>query len=538
MANTDELLRQGIALVKAGQKPQARTVLEQVVDMDDQNVQAWLWLSACVDTVEDQQVCLENVLALDPGNDKARRGLDALKNMNKPRPRVPESAPVADPFAMGGSNGGAVGMGWDDYAAPVQAAPSPANPEVDVPATSVDWGKGSAPAHGSGKQVQLPSSEEYDDWMANLPLAPASETSLPIASPANANAFGNFGDFGDFAAEFNSDGSGSKPQINVQTSQPSGGGFGAATGGSDPFGGDDPFGLATNKPAAQVSAPVQPSASPFGDSFDFGSFDTPTKSAGSKSADPFGSTGSAAFDSGPFGMGTSAPADDPFSSTNANFEGGFNRPGGAPAANVATANTSAGGSKSLFDEPFDFGGFAAPATPAAPLPPAANAGGFNLPTSSARNQPQPAVQGDSGLFGDFDDPQGGSMGGDQGIFGAPVQAAPASSPRIRYDAMPDTFDTGFEEDLPDTRGASELLGGSGLFQDTEPDPYNRRASVTVRKNGAISGAGLFGGDSATGFAALPAELQVRSGGGNRVGTMLLLLLNVLALAFLAYNFIR
>jgi len=71
----DRLLREGIAAAKSSQHERARDLLTRVVKQDEENVLAWLWLSGVMDSLEDQEVCLKNVLALDPDNGAARRGL-------------------------------------------------------------------------------------------------------------------------------------------------------------------------------------------------------------------------------------------------------------------------------------------------------------------------------------------------------------------------------------------------------------------------------------------------------------------------------
>ena len=78
MPDTTELLQQGIALAKAGQREEARTILMQVVEQDERNESAWLWLSGVVDSDDDKAVALENVLTLNPDNEWARRGLQML----------------------------------------------------------------------------------------------------------------------------------------------------------------------------------------------------------------------------------------------------------------------------------------------------------------------------------------------------------------------------------------------------------------------------------------------------------------------------
>ena len=49
-------LRQGIAAARAGQQAQAREMLMQVVEIDEENLLAWLWLSGVVDSLEDRVV--------------------------------------------------------------------------------------------------------------------------------------------------------------------------------------------------------------------------------------------------------------------------------------------------------------------------------------------------------------------------------------------------------------------------------------------------------------------------------------------------
>jgi formylglycine-generating enzyme required for sulfatase activity len=75
----DKLLKQGIAALKAGHKAEARDLLTQVVEQDERNEMAWLWLSGAVETDEERRICLENVLAINPNNSVAQRGLESLR---------------------------------------------------------------------------------------------------------------------------------------------------------------------------------------------------------------------------------------------------------------------------------------------------------------------------------------------------------------------------------------------------------------------------------------------------------------------------
>lgn len=77
--NADDLLQQGIAAFQAGRKAEARELLLQLIEQDERNEMAWLWLSGAVETEKDRLVCLENVLEINPHSRVARRGVEALR---------------------------------------------------------------------------------------------------------------------------------------------------------------------------------------------------------------------------------------------------------------------------------------------------------------------------------------------------------------------------------------------------------------------------------------------------------------------------
>jgi hypothetical protein len=76
--NTETTLRQAVAAAKAGRKTEARHLLETVLDADERNEQAWLWMSGVVESDEERIICLENVLTINPQNQAARKGLAAF----------------------------------------------------------------------------------------------------------------------------------------------------------------------------------------------------------------------------------------------------------------------------------------------------------------------------------------------------------------------------------------------------------------------------------------------------------------------------
>src|SRR5215212_3071761 len=73
------MLYEGALAVQEGRHADAQGLLLQVIERDEQNEQAWLWLSGAMEDPADQQVALENVLALNPSNSAARQGLDHLR---------------------------------------------------------------------------------------------------------------------------------------------------------------------------------------------------------------------------------------------------------------------------------------------------------------------------------------------------------------------------------------------------------------------------------------------------------------------------
>jgi tetratricopeptide (TPR) repeat protein len=68
-----------------------------LLELDENNEQAWLWLSGVVDDDADRRVCLENVLALNPNQTAARKGLAKLDAESPPKERVTKTYPAVSP---------------------------------------------------------------------------------------------------------------------------------------------------------------------------------------------------------------------------------------------------------------------------------------------------------------------------------------------------------------------------------------------------------------------------------------------------------
>jgi hypothetical protein len=76
---TEDTLHQAIALAQAGQKDQARALLQQVLSDNPANETAWLWLTDCVTTSQERILALETCLRFVPNSRAARAGLAALR---------------------------------------------------------------------------------------------------------------------------------------------------------------------------------------------------------------------------------------------------------------------------------------------------------------------------------------------------------------------------------------------------------------------------------------------------------------------------
>lgn len=152
-ANVDGMVRSAVESYRAGNKAEARQLLERALEIDEYNETAWLWLSAVVETKEEQQTCLENVLVINPNNDRAKQGLRSLGI--DPEALIAESEPEPD---EGFSN---EGFSDEDF---TNGEPDPALAAGDDPYY--------VPTSSSSSQHQGDNltSDDYDQWMSQLDL--------------------------------------------------------------------------------------------------------------------------------------------------------------------------------------------------------------------------------------------------------------------------------------------------------------------------------------------------------------------------------
>ena len=91
MSDQDSL-RLAISAIRAGRKSEARRLLALMLEADPRNEDAWLWMSAVVDTDEQRIDCLKRVLAINPANGPALKGLAQLRGESPAPGGKPDSA--------------------------------------------------------------------------------------------------------------------------------------------------------------------------------------------------------------------------------------------------------------------------------------------------------------------------------------------------------------------------------------------------------------------------------------------------------------
>lgn len=155
--NVAAMIKAGVNAYQAGDKAKARQMLEKAIELDQQSEMAWLWLSAVVESKDDQQIALENVLVINPENDRAKQGLKSMGIDPESVINPPEEEAADDEYAVPSSS----------------ASVSNAVPEA--------------------------SAEEYDDWVGNLGIGgndEAATSSDDIFADADFSSDAGF-DFGE-----------------------------------------------------------------------------------------------------------------------------------------------------------------------------------------------------------------------------------------------------------------------------------------------------------------------------------------------------
>ncbi len=93
---SEELLKEGIAALRRGERQRARAVLIAALRADPGDARVWLWLSGALDDPAEQRYCLERALALDPECAPARQGVVMLGGNGAAAPAFVADLPAAN----------------------------------------------------------------------------------------------------------------------------------------------------------------------------------------------------------------------------------------------------------------------------------------------------------------------------------------------------------------------------------------------------------------------------------------------------------
>ena len=78
MAESDTILQLGIEAAREGNREEARNLFGLLTRQEPHNAQAWLWLAGVADGPEPRRAALERAVELDPTNEMAVKGLQAM----------------------------------------------------------------------------------------------------------------------------------------------------------------------------------------------------------------------------------------------------------------------------------------------------------------------------------------------------------------------------------------------------------------------------------------------------------------------------
>jgi tetratricopeptide (TPR) repeat protein len=165
-----EFRKQGIAAAKAGQKDQARQLLQQSLKLEPGNEAAWLWMVSLARDQRERLLCLAKLLDINPNNEM---GLQSLQGLGLTREQLMQQVKQgARPAAADTDAQPAAWLGAEP-AQPVASPVRPPQPKTAAPPEPVPSAPG-VPVPDAARLAQL--SSEIDaivrDYLAPLPTLP------------------------------------------------------------------------------------------------------------------------------------------------------------------------------------------------------------------------------------------------------------------------------------------------------------------------------------------------------------------------------
>jgi hypothetical protein len=166
MADPEDILRLGIDAAREGNRDEARDLFDLLTRQQPNNIQGWLWLAGVAKTPDERRAALERVVALDPNNEMAVKGLQAMGVSSTPQPISPDIEPplaatsvaVAAPPAIALSDDERYAAELDDAFTMADEIPRPTTP----PRRELDAADAAAIGAATGAAAGATAARTYD----------------------------------------------------------------------------------------------------------------------------------------------------------------------------------------------------------------------------------------------------------------------------------------------------------------------------------------------------------------------------------------
>ena len=152
-----EAFQAGVAALKSGNKALAREYLMKVVEQDETNEQAWLYLAGALEDPDEIRISLENALHINPQSNRAKQGLEWLR---KQHPAIFVEPTPALPVATAPAYTGAT-VALADL--PLAENPLPGQPITQAPMPAIQPAPPAQPLAPPPLQVAPPSLGQVPD---------------------------------------------------------------------------------------------------------------------------------------------------------------------------------------------------------------------------------------------------------------------------------------------------------------------------------------------------------------------------------------
>ena len=189
MTTSHDMLQQGIAAARSGQRALARQLFVRVIQADQYNDEAWVWLAGVVDDPADMRRCLQQALRINPLNSHARQGIAWLDQQARQAQKTSSSA-------------GAPSDGQASSVSPSSMArPTPSQEANQPPQASSDADRGlfqlppatNGPSPVSQSSASAKPASARDSRLSDSPASAAGKTSADGTVEKPARRFSLFG---------------------------------------------------------------------------------------------------------------------------------------------------------------------------------------------------------------------------------------------------------------------------------------------------------------------------------------------------------